>query len=140
MIDIENIIYTTLKKVLVNECKLNPQFISTEIVLKPKNYPWVTIIEMMNIPYSKTQTNDDIENHVDVVYEINVYTNDKNGKKSRCKKIINTVDTKMKNLGFRRIMLSPIPNANDPTIYRIIARYEAIVSKENKEKYTIYRR
>lgn len=140
MIDIENIIYTTLKKVLVNECKLNPQFISTEIVLKPKNYPWVTIIEMMNIPYSKTQTNDDIENHVDVVYEINVYTNDKNGKKSRCKKIISTVDTKMKNLGFRRIMLSPIPNANDPTIYRIIARYEAIVSKENKEKYTIYRR
>lgn len=140
MIDIENIIYTTLKKVLINECKLNPQFISTEIVLKPKNYPWVTIIEMMNIPYSKTQTNDDIENHVDVVYEINVYTNDKNGKKSRCKKIISTVDTKMKNLGFRRIMLSPIPNANDPTIYRIIARYEAIVSKENKEKYTIYRR
>lgn len=140
MIDIENIIYTTLKKVLINECKLNPQFISTEIVLKPKNYPWVTIIEMMNIPYSKTQTNDDIENHVDVVYEINVYTNDKNGKKSRCKKIISTVDTKMKNLGFRRIMLSPIPNVNDPTIYRIIARYEAIVSKENKEKYTIYRR
>nr|DAR72328.1 MAG TPA: Protein of unknown function (DUF806) [Caudoviricetes sp.] len=140
MIDIENIIYTTLKKVLVNECKLNPQFISTEIVLKPKNYPWVTIIEMMNIPYSKTQTNDDIENHAEVVYEINVYTNDKNGKKSRCKKIISTVDTKMKNLGFRRIMLSPIPNANDPTIYRIIARYEAIVSKENKEKYTIYRR
>lgn len=140
MIDIENIIYTTLKKVLINECKLNPQFISTEIVLKPKNYPWVTIIEMMNIPYSKTQTNDDIENHAEVVYEINVYTNDKNGKKSRCKKIISTVDTKMKNLGFRRIMLSPIPNANDPTIYRIIARYEAIVSKENKEKYTIYRR
>jgi hypothetical protein len=70
------------------------------------------------------------------MYEVNVYSNKKSGKKSECKKIISIIDEEMSALGFTRIMLQPIPNMDDATKYRMTARYRAVVSKDK----VIYRR
>ena len=77
-----------------------------------------------------------MENHVDVMYELNIYSNKTKGKKSECKVIAAFIDSIMSSLGFDRIMLTPIPNMEDATIYRMAGRYKAIVSKNN----TIHRR
>jgi len=39
-------------------------------------------------------------------------------------------------LGFTRIVLNPVPDMNDATIYRMVARYRAVVSRDE----IIYRR
>lgn len=77
-----------------------------------------------------------IENHAQVLYEVNVYSNKTSGKKTECKAIIALIDSKMEALGFTRTLMNPVPNEEDATVYRMVARYRAIVSK-NK---TIYRR
>ena len=77
-----------------------------------------------------------MENHVSVLYEVNIYSNKKVGKKAECREIAALIDERMLALGFTRKMLQPIPNLDDATIYRMVGRYSAIVSK-NK---VIYRR
>ena len=96
----------------------------------------MSLIEVDNQIYRNTRTTECIENHAQVLYEVNVYSNKKSGKKAECKAIAALIDSKMEALGFTRILLNPVPNEEDATIYRIVARYRAIVSK-NK---VIYRR
>ena len=70
------------------------------------------------------------------MFELNVYSNKTKGKKAECKAIAALVDSELARLGFTRTMLNPIPNMDDATIYRMLGRYTAKVSKEN----VIYRR
>jgi hypothetical protein len=64
------------------------------------------------------------------MYEVNVYSNKTIGKKSECKEIAAIIDEQMLALGFARTMLQPIPNLDDATIYRMVGRYSAIISKD----------
>ena len=73
-----------------------------------------------------------MENHAEVMYELNVYSNKAKGKKAECKEIAAFIDSKMSALGFTRIMLTPIPNMDDATIYRMTGRYKALISKNNE--------
>ena len=109
---------------------------SGEYVKSPPSFPAVSFVEMDNSVYASTQTGVGVENHASLMYEVNVYSNKTKGKKSECREIIALIDEEMANLGFTRIMLQPIPNMDDATIYRITARYKAVVSKDK----TIYRR
>ena len=49
---------------------------------------------------------------------------------------MSVIDSEFARLGFMRIMYNPIPNELDATIYRLVARYRAVVSKDK----VIYRR
>ena len=107
-----------------------------EYVKSPPSFPCVSLIEMDNSVYVATQTSDGNENHSQVMYEVNVYSNKTKAKKAECKNIISLIDSVMLDKGFTRTMSQPIPNIDDATIYRMVARYSGVVSK-NKE---IYRR
>jgi hypothetical protein len=72
------------------------------------------------------------ENHANVMYEVNVYSNRATGKKSECKEIIALIDKEMLALGFSRATLTPVPNMNDSTIYRMVGRYRATVSANHE--------
>jgi len=134
VIDIESIIFQRLSTVL----RANYSEISVygEYVKTPAVFPCVTIEEKDNYVLERTQSSGGIENHAGLVYEINVYSNKKTGKKSQCKEIFSLIDREMQDMGFTRTMLNPIPNIDDATIYRMVGRYKAVVST-NK---TIYRR
>jgi hypothetical protein len=134
MIDIENELFTIISTDL--RATYTDIFITGEYVKSPPSFPCVSIIEEDNQIYRNTRDSSNIENHVQVVYEVNVYSNKTTGKKSECKAIISQIDKQMGRLGFTRTLLTPIPNELDATIYRMTARYRAIVSKENM----IYRR
>ena len=134
MIDVETEIFDTVST-SVRE-KYPKVYMTGEYVKSPPSFPCVSLIEVDNQIYRNTRTTECIENHAQVLYEVNVYSNKKSGKKAECKAIAALIDSKMEALGFTRRLLNPVPNEEDATIYRIVARYRAIVSK-NK---VIYRR
>lgn len=111
-------------------------YMSGEYVKSPTSFPAVSFVEMDNTVYTSTQTSDEMENHASLMYEVNVYSNKTKGKKTECKEIMALIDKEMTFLGFSRNMLQPIPNMDDATIYRIVARYKAVVSKDK----SIFRR
>lgn len=134
MIDIENAVFTTVATVVRD--KYPNIHIVGEYVRTPPKFPSVSLIEMDNTGYEKTEDSGCVENHASVMYEVNVYSNKKVGKKSECKAIAALIDEQMSALGFARKMLQPIPNMDDATIYRMVSRYSAIISKDD----VIYRR
>jgi hypothetical protein len=134
MINVESEIFNIIAKV-VRE-KYPDIYITGEYVKIPPKFPCVSLIEMDNSAYTKTQSSDSVENHAELMYELNVYSNKKSGKKSECKAIASLIDNELAALGFSRTMLQPIPNMDDATIYRILGRYRAVVSKDKQ----IYRR
>ena len=134
MIDIENDIFNAVATVV--RTKHPDVYMVGEYVKTPPKFPFVSLVEMDNQSYQRTEDSGSSENHASVMYEVNVYSNKTVGKKSECKSIAALIDEQMLALGFARTMLQPIPNMDDATIYRMVGRYSAIISK-NK---VIYRR
>ena len=134
MINIENEVFSIVSK-KVRE-KYKDIYMTGEYVRSPSSFPHASLVEMDNTTYTLTQTSCGNENHASVMYEADVYSNKVKGKKSECKDIISLIDEAMMSLGFTRTMLQPIPNMDDATIYRMVARYKAIVATDK----TIYRR
>lgn len=134
MIDIENEVFSEVAKKL--RAKYSKIFVTGEYVKSPPSFPCVSIVEIDNAVYRRTQTTSYQENHVAVTYEVNVYSNKTKGKKAECKEIIGLIDETLMSLNFNRTMLEPVPNQADATIYRMLGRYRALVSKDKM----IYRR
>lgn len=134
MIDIETEVFGIVSSDV--RLKYPKVYMTGEYVKSPPSFPCVSLIETDNQVYRNTRDSGCIENHAQIQYEVNVYSNRTSGKKAECKEIISLIDSKMEKLGFTRTFMNPVPNEQDATIYRMIARYRAIVSK-NK---TIYRR
>ena len=134
MIDIESAVFNAVAT------KVREQFpdiyMVGEYVKSPSSFPAVSLVEMDNAIRTDTIDSGSNENHANVMYEVNVYSNKTTGKKSECKAIIALIDNEMMALGFVRFTLTPVPNMNDSTIYRMVGRYRATVSADNK----IYRR
>ena len=134
MIDCENEVFDTVAKVM--RVTYPSVFMSSEYVRTPPKFPFVSLMEMSNTAYDRTQSSEGLENHASVMYEVNIYSNKTSGKKSECKAIATLIDNELAALGFSRTMLQPIPNMDDATIYRMTGRYTAVISKDKK----LYRR
>lgn len=134
MIDAENEIFSAIAKSV--KAVYPSVSMSSEYVRTPSKFPFVSLIEMSNTAYDRTQTSGSLENHASLMYEVNVYSNKTSGKKSECKEIAALIDNELATLGFSRTMLQPIPNMDDVTIYRMTGRYTAVISKDKK----LYRR
>ena len=111
-------------------------FMAGEYVSSPASFPAVSFVEMDNANRESTVDSGSNENHANVMYEVNVYSNKAVGKKSECKQITALIDSEMVAMGFVRSTLTPVPNEYDSTIYRMVGRYKAAVSSDH----TIYRR
>ena len=134
MISIENIVFD---RVVARVRERFPDiFMTGEYVNSPPSFPAASLVEMDNSTHVETIDSGSNENHANVMYEVNVYSNKSYGKKTECREILALIDEEMLNMGFSRITLTPVPNENDSTIYRMVARYRAVVSS----KHEIYRR
>ena len=123
MIDIENQVIDMVIKALRE--KFKTIYVYGEAVQVPAGYPCVTIVEQNNSVAQKYIDSGGIENAVDVMYEVNVYSNLSKGKKQEAKSIRNIVNDIMERVGFVRTISQPVINLNDISIYRILTRYEA---------------
>lgn len=133
MIDIENELFTEIANAVRAEY---PAYVSSVYVRKPPHFPAVSIIEMDNTVRRDTQDSGLIEGYADVMYEVNVYVNERVGAKAAARAIMGFIDGEFAKRGFTRSFMNPIPNMDDATIYRITARYRATASQGK----IIYRR
>jgi hypothetical protein len=99
-----------------------------EAVEKSATFPAATVWETDNRPYRQSETEQSTENNAVVTYEINAYSDLQSGAKLQAKAIIAEADRVMQSLGFRRLLRRRVANL-DRTIYRMYARYEAVVSQ-----------
>lgn len=128
MIDIESEVFSTVAKSVRDE--FPDVYMVGEYVKTPPRFPCVSLVEMSNTVDMRTQTSEFTENHAKLMYQVDVYSNKTKLKKTECKAIIALIDKEMAAMGFSRTMMQPIPNIDDATIYRITARYTAVVSKD----------
>ena len=135
MINIETEVFSTVATAL--RAQFSGIFVAGEAVAAPSSFPAVTLVEDDNTTYARSLDGSGQENHATVMYTANVYSNKMPGKKSECKAIMAVIDTTMFAMGFTRVGNSPMemPNAS-ASIYRMVARYKAIISKEKM----VYRR
>lgn len=120
MIDVENEIFTALATVLRSEY---PSIYVASVKKRiPASFPAVQIIETSNVVSTDTSDTAHYENHADLMYEVNVYSNLTSGAKKQARSILNIVDDKFEELGFVRSLCEPIDNS-DSSIFRYVARY-----------------
>ena len=133
MIDVESQIYTPIAVVLRETF---PGIdVSGEYVKSPSAFPHVSIVEQDNYPTLEHLSTSDKEQFATLMYEVNVYSNKSTSKKSQCRNIMKVIDDLMYQRNFTRISLSPIPNLENASIYRLVARYRAETDGTN-----LYRR
>lgn len=124
MIEIENIVFTKLATAL--RTAYSGITVYGEYVEVPAKFPCVTIVEADNAVYEPTRDLSGVEHHAEVMYEINIYTNKSDSKKSDAMKIAQTIDSLMGEMLFTRKYRGQIPNI-DRTIYRVTLRYKGVV-------------
>ena len=128
--NIENLIYTAVRNALT--AVYSSIGISGEYTPTPSKFPFVQIVEQDS--YTYTETIDTAGSHHDqLLYEINVYSNKKSGRKAECKAIMSIVDSTMQGMGFIRTSRSPITVPNfDASIYRMVARYRTLIDADGQ--------
>lgn len=131
MIDVENMLFTMVKTAQPKNVKCGSQYTSEQ-----SDFPYMTLEVKDNTVYERFINSKQIENAADIMVEVNAYSNSQKGKKEEVKKIIKTADDVLENLGLVRVFCQPTPNLEDATVFRMTARYRAIVDKD----YNFYRR
>jgi hypothetical protein len=135
MINIEPEVFSTVATAL--RAEFGGIFVAGEAVAAPSSFPAVTLVEDDNSTYQRSLDSSGQENHAQLMYSCNVYSNKSAGRKTECKAILAVIDAEMFGMGFLRVGSSPmeVSNANG-AIYRMVARYRATISKDK----VIYRR
>lgn len=110
-------------------------YITDEDPSASSSFPCVSIKEIENTSVVGTQDSGGNDNHATITFQIDAYSNKSKGKKAQAKEIMNIVDGVFNDIGFTRIGSTPT-SMNSATVYRLINRYIAVVSKDN----VIYRR
>lgn len=123
MIDIEAAVYSPIAKAIRDQFPGSD--VQPEYVKKPAKLPHITIIETDNYMSLNRRDTSDTERYSTVMYEVNVYSNKSTGKKTECRQIMGLIDHMMYARNFTRLSMTPVPNLEDATIYRITARYRA---------------
>lgn len=137
MVDIENEVFTTVATAL--RTAVSGIFVSGERIAAPKNFPCASIVEADNSTYLKTLGSSLTENHSDLMYQADVYSNLTSGRKTQAKTILATIDAQMLSLGFTRAGRSP--NAESADYIRMIARYRGVAGASiDAKSIQVYRR
>lgn len=123
MIDIEKLIYTPVAEALRKRFK--GISVSGEYVNAPPKFPYVSIVEQDNYTTQSHLDSSGTERYATVMYEVNVYSDKAGKKKTICREIMGVIDEMLYKQNFTRISMSPVPNMENGTIYRLVARYKA---------------
>lgn len=133
MNDIEKLVYTPIADALRKRFK--GISVSGEYVNAPPKFPHVSIIEQDNYTSTNRLDSSDREKFSTLMYKVDVYSDKAGSKKAVCREIMGVIDEMLYKRNFIRLSMAPVPNMENGTIYRLVARYRA----ETDGK-TIYRR
>lgn len=128
MIDVENYVFNTVATALRKRFK-GIFAVSTDTDA-PSKFPAVCLWEQSNNAYAKTQTALSRENHAELMYQCNIYSNLSGGGKTQCREIAAVIDKEMEKMGFIRTFGQPVSNPADNSISRYVMRFKGIVSTD----------
>lgn len=121
MIDVESVVFQKCADAF--RAAYPNGYITPEYVSQPPKFPAVMVVEMDNNVDERAIDNGNVENAVNVMYQVDVYSNLNKGKKAQAKAIVALIDEVLAQYRFIRTFCNPIQNMNDATIYRMTARY-----------------
>lgn len=127
MIDIERDVFDTAAKAVRHA--FPDVYMVGEYVPSPPKFPCVSLMEVDNESSQLTRDSAGVEFSTIISFEVNVYSNKTNGKKTECREIMKLIDQTLDEYGLIRRTMTPVPNFLDASIYRITARYYATVDK-----------
>jgi hypothetical protein len=111
-------------------------YITGNYINKPASFPAVSIICVESVTWRKTRDTGHGERHTSPTYEVNVYSNLKDGAKEQAQELLEVIDRQFTDWNFNRLTCTPIENLADNTIFRYVARYRGILDEQGY----IYRR
>lgn len=127
MIDPEFAVYDAVSDRV--KAKFSDLYMTGDVSFAPSQFPAVSIVETNNSVLQNMRTLK-IENAVSLMYEVNVYSNKVGYSKMEAKSILAAVDEAFVDLGFTRTFSNPVQNLEDKTVFRIVARYEAVMDRD----------
>lgn len=143
MTDIENVVFDGLKKhMLAKFSDLKENSIRSEHMNSPPVFPCIMAYESSNSTLEAT-ADERGEHHASLRYTIEVYTNNKNGKKQKAKELANAVDAYMLDLGFLRASKQYTIGANEATTFVVTCSYRCVAGESyagDDNTIMIYRR
>ena len=95
-------------------------------------FPCVTVQEIDNNTSTHVIGSRDKENAARITYQIEVFSNLQDGKRSECRKIMSAISDALILRNFDRILMNAVPNYTDASIYRLTARFQVIADPQNK--------
>ena len=143
MVDIESYVFTRLTEAIL--LRYPNAHITNDPVAELAGYPAVTIMEIGNATLRRMQDDEPVEHYVTVTYEVNIYSNERLGKMTVCKDILDIVDGVMLGMKFTKGLTRRLPAVDHSrTVYRLYARYTAVVDEGTVDgdttTYHMYRR
>ena len=130
MIDIESYVFTALFNAI--RAEYPDAVIIGDYIEELAKFPAVTITEIEKATLKRMQDDALTEHYATVTYEVNVYCDDRIGKKEICKDILRIADEVMFGMKFRRYRFKRLP-AIDRSIYRMYTRYTAVVDEGTED-------
>lgn len=127
MIDPEFAVYDAVSDRV--KAKFPDLYMTGDVSFAPSQFPAVSIVETNNSVLQNMRTLK-IENAVSLMYEVNVYSNKVGYSKMEAKSILTAVDEAFVDFGFTRTFSNPVQNLEDKTVFRIVARYEAVMDRD----------
>lgn len=128
MINVEDFLFNKIIECV--ELEFPQTIFFSDYVSDVPTFPCVMLQQINSQTYTRSQDSENIENHEILQYQVDIFATGVN-KKQECREIAGLVDSVFLRYGFSRVLLRPIPNMLDINIYRIVARYDAIVGKNN---------
>lgn len=101
-------------------------------IASPSIFPCVTVQLADNATTPSVIGSRNKARYARITYQVEVYSNKDNGKKSECYKIMAAISDALILRNFQQIVMTPTPNLKDASIYRLTARFQVIADNKNK--------
>ena len=128
MVDCENEVYTKVATAL--RTAISNISISGDYSVVPSSFPHVFLYESDNSVVTRYTGNSGSEMD-QVTFTVEVYSNKASGKKTEAKKIMNAIDAVMYSINAERLSKMAVPNLNNASIFRYVARYRVLTDGVN---------
>lgn len=130
MIDLENEVYTMVAQTL--RAEFPGIDVASDYVDAPADLPHVSLYMADNYaPIREQSGNVASEDYAVMMFQVDVYSNRVDGKKTEAKTIANFISDLLHAHNFVRVSQAPMPNLRDAGIYRITARYSVASDGES---------
>lgn len=130
MIDPEPYVFDRVARAVLD--RYPNAYVTSRYVEAPPQFPAVMVTQPDSSSLPGGADSSLRERFAVVTFKAEVCSNSESSAKSECKEIISVISEVMAKLNMTRRQCGPAPNAADPSIYRMTARFTGVVGEDEK--------